>query len=91
MKVASARQRCVDTLKGLRHRRRHRALTLRVTQLATALPTVWDKRRRGVVALELRHHVVTHGRTPGRSEQALSEPTAVGWCPADPYAGDVAQ
>jgi voltage-gated potassium channel len=78
--------------RGLRHRRRHRDLTLRVLQLATALQTVRGKRLRGVVALDLREHVVVRGYAPGRSEQVVAELTAEGRCEVAPCAwGDVAQ
>ncbi|MGY1809392.1 ion channel [Blastococcus sp. SYSU D00669] len=55
-------------------------LTLLFTQLATALQSVRGRRLRGVVALDLRDHVVLLGYTPGRSERIIAELTAEGGC-----------
>ncbi|WP_448640307.1 ion channel [Geodermatophilus sp. URMC 63] len=48
-------------------------LTLLFTELATALQTVRGRRLRGVVALDLRDHVVVLGYTPGRTERIVAE------------------
>lgn len=51
-------------------------LTLLFTQLANALQTVRSRRLRGVIALDLKDHVVLLGYTPGRSERLVGELTA---------------
>ncbi|MGY1602158.1 ion channel [Geodermatophilus sp. SYSU D00815] len=51
-------------------------LTLLFTQLATALQSLRGRRLRGVVALDLRDHVVLLGYTPGRTERIIAELTA---------------
>jgi voltage-gated potassium channel len=67
-------------------------LTLLFTQLATALQTVRGRRLRGVVALDLRDHVVLLGYTPGRTERIVAELTAEGRCEVALCAwGDVAE
>ena len=53
-------------------------LTLLFTRLAEALQSVRGKRLRGVVALDLRDHVVLLGYAPGRSERIVDELTAEG-------------
>ncbi|MGY1714160.1 MULTISPECIES: ion channel [Geodermatophilus] len=50
-------------------------LTLLFTELATALQNARGKRLRGVVALDLRDHVVVLGYTAGRTERIVAELT----------------